>query len=119
LSLLKAAGEKAEKVPRDTLYGELFLHTASQLGQPKVDMTYRWVRRGDWKLILPTPVAEASTKVVPGGDTQNLIINRTDGPFLYNLKNDPTELHNLAGDPAQVGRIRELTDALDQWFEAR
>ena len=119
LSLLKAAGEKAEKVPRDTLYGELFLHTASQLGQPKVDMTYRWVRRGDWKLILPTAVAEASTKLKPGGDAQNLIINRTDGPFLYNLKDDPTELHNLSGDPAQAGRIRELTQLLDQWLEDR
>ena len=82
-------------------------------------MTYRWVRRGDWKLILPTAVAEASTKLKPGGDAQNLIINRTDGPFLYNLKDDPTELHNLSGDTAQAGRIRELTQLLDQWLEDR
>ncbi|RLT11895.1 MAG: sulfatase [Planctomycetota bacterium] len=119
LSLLNASSVKTEKIQRDTIFGELFLHTASQLGQPKIDMTYRWVRRGDWKLILPTPLAVSASKLEKGGDPQNLVINPTDGPFLYNLRDDPTEQKNLAADPAQSDRLQSLTQALDQWLEDR
>lgn len=118
-SLLEVATGKSPKIDRDTLYGELFLHTASQLGKPQVDMTYRWIRRGDWKLILPTDVAAASSKTPAGGDSLNLIINAVDGPFLYNLKDDPTEKKNLAGEKDQQQRVAELTKALDNWLEER
>lgn len=118
-SLLEVATGKSAKIDRDTLYGELFLHTASQLGKPQVDMTYRWIRRGDWKLILPTDVAAASSKNPAGGDSLNLIINSVDGPFLYNLKDDPTEKKNLAGEKDQQARVAELTKALDKWLEDR
>jgi N-acetylglucosamine-6-sulfatase len=33
---------------------------------------------------------------------------------LYDLEHDPDELHNLIGDPAQEGRIRELRAELDR-----
>ena len=82
-------------------------------------MTYRWIRRGDWKLILPTDVAAASSKTPAGGDSLNLIINAVDGPFLYNLKDDPMEKKNLAGEKDQQQRVAELTKALDNWLEER
>jgi len=93
--------------------------TATKLGEPEIDTTYRWIRRGDWKLILPTEVAERSAVEPIGGDPQNRIINPTKGPFLYDLKNDPHETKNLADDPANAGLIAELGEALRQWTKNR
>jgi len=40
-----------------------------------------------------------------------------DGPHeLYDLGNDPDERQNLADDPAQASRIRELKGAMEEWF---
>ena len=40
------------------------------------------------------------------------------GPHeLYDLVNDPDERANLAGDPAQSERIKELKGMMDEWFE--
>jgi len=40
-----------------------------------------------------------------------------DGPHdLYDLVNDPDERHNLAEDPAQAKRIRELKGMMEEWF---
>ncbi len=40
-----------------------------------------------------------------------------DGPHqLFDLRNDPDERHNLASDPEQQARIRELKAMLDDWF---
>lgn len=36
---------------------------------------------------------------------------------LYDLKNDPLELHNLAADPAQAGRLREMRADVDAWMQ--
>jgi arylsulfatase A-like enzyme len=39
------------------------------------------------------------------------------GPHqLFDLRNDPGERTNLASDPAQAGRIRELKGEMDEWF---
>jgi arylsulfatase A-like enzyme len=89
------------------------------LGKPHVDMTYRWIRQGDWKLIQPTDVAVASAKTPAGGDSLNLIINDVNGPFLYNLREDPTEKRNLANLPEQKNRVAELSKALEKWLEVR
>ncbi|MEM7094883.1 MAG: sulfatase-like hydrolase/transferase [Actinomycetota bacterium] len=39
-------------------------------------------------------------------------------PELYDRANDPMELHNLAGDPANAAIERELHDAILRWFVA-
>ena len=36
---------------------------------------------------------------------------------LYDLENDPYELHNLAGDPRYQDVLRELRGALERWME--
>jgi choline-sulfatase len=48
-------------------------------------------------------------------------IRRTEGfpSELYDLKTDPGERRNVAGDPAQAGRVKELGADLDRWFAAR
>ncbi|MFP4500063.1 MAG: sulfatase [Candidatus Hydrogenedentota bacterium] len=40
------------------------------------------------------------------------------GEELYDLANDPHELHNLAADPGQKARKRELRALLDEWMHA-
>ena len=35
---------------------------------------------------------------------------------LYDLKRDPHEVHNLAGDPAQRGELKRLRRVLDDWI---
>ncbi|WP_075087229.1 sulfatase/phosphatase domain-containing protein [Verrucomicrobium spinosum] len=34
---------------------------------------------------------------------------------LYDLKNDPHELNNLAADPEQAERVKTLRTELDEW----
>lgn len=36
--------------------------------------------------------------------------------YLFNLKEDPYELKNLAGDPAYAGKVQELRDAYFNWL---
>ncbi len=36
---------------------------------------------------------------------------------LYDLKNDPLELHNLADDPSQTQRLREMRTDVDTWMQ--
>ena len=36
---------------------------------------------------------------------------------LYDLKSDPFELHNLAGDPAQTERLTQLRGEVDAWMQ--
>lgn len=36
---------------------------------------------------------------------------------LFDLQSDPWELRNLAGEPSQAGRVRELTALLKQWMK--
>jgi uncharacterized sulfatase len=115
LSLLGVSTGKSAKLDRDTLYGELYLHTATKLGDPQADMTYRWIRRGDWKLIRPSDVARRSAVTPIGGDPLNRVINPTDGPFLFDLRHDPHETKNLANDPSKAGLVKELSEALATW----
>lgn len=76
------------------IFGEVFLHTAIDLGDPAGSLTHRWVRRGKWKLIVPAGQRSAAE--------------------LYDLEADPTEEKNLAEEhPQQVAELRQL---LDQWW---
>jgi arylsulfatase A-like enzyme len=82
---------------RDAVFGEIYLHTAVALDKPALNLTHRWARVGDWKLI----VTEA----------------KKDKPELYNLKKDPFEEHNLAArEPETVARLRKR---LDEWWKGR
>src|SRR5262249_33968329 len=50
LSLLDVASGKG-RLPRDAVFGEIFEHTAKDLDSPALNVTHRWMREGDWKLI--------------------------------------------------------------------
>src|SRR5262249_43762219 len=93
LNLLKAASG-AEKLARDAVFGEIFVHTAVDLDHPVLNLTHRWVRAGDWKLI-------------------TFVEGRTPSE-LYNVKTDPFEEHDLAA--AEPERVRELERRIDSWW---
>lgn len=87
LSLLDVAVGKGA-LKRDAVFGEIYVHTALKVDDPRANLTHRWVRVGDWKLIVPV---------------------KTDGkPELYNLADDPHEKTNLAESrSADVARLRD------------
>jgi arylsulfatase A-like enzyme len=46
-----------------------------------------------------------------------LVWNLTDIDELYDLKNDPNEMHNLIHDPKYKDMIKELNNELFTWLE--
>ena len=96
LDLLPTAAGHAP-LARDAVFGEIFTHTAVDLERPALNLTHRWVRRGEWKLI--TFDAEGKP------------------PELYDLRRDPMEQSNLAG--SQGEKVASLRAALDAWWDVR
>ncbi|MCI0379389.1 MAG: sulfatase [Gemmataceae bacterium] len=95
LSLLEVAAGKG-KLQRSAIFGEIYVHTATKLGQPDMDVTHRWAREGDWKLIHDV---------------------RKNQFELFNLSNDPHERTNQAAkDPDRVGRLRKR---IEHWVKDR
>ncbi len=82
---------------RKRLFGECFTHDAVDLSDPAASLRWRWVRDGDWKLIVPAPQNE------PAGKAE-----------LYRVESDPEEKADLAA--RQPGRVRRLTALLDAWW---
>jgi len=82
---------------RDTIFGECFTHDAQDLEQPAASLRWRWLVRGDWKLIVPARQNE------PDGEIE-----------LYDLKSDPHESKNLAS--AQKEKVLSLQKELDAWW---
>ena len=96
LSLLKtAAGEG--RLSSDAVFGEIFVHTAVNLDTPALNLTHRWVRAGDWKLI--------SFEEEPAHAE------------LYNVKADPFEERNVARE--HPDRIAELQKRINTWWQAK
>jgi arylsulfatase A-like enzyme len=84
-------------LPRDAVYGDLYVHTAVDVERPALNLTHRWVRRGDWKLILPKDPKER--------------------PELFDVAKDPHEERNLAA--AEPARVKELGALIDGWWAGR
>jgi len=96
MNLLDVAAGKG-RLARDAVFGELFVHTAVDVDKPSLNLTHRWVRVGNWKLIVS--------------------VDPKAGPELYDIGSDPHETKNLAAESAE--RIAELTKRLDAWWSGR
>lgn len=96
LSLLESASG-GKPLDRDAVFGEIFEHTAIQIDQPALNLTHRWIRAGDWKLITfeddKTP------------------------PELYDVSHDPHEERNVAA--SNPDRVKALRARLDEWWKGR
>jgi len=96
VSLLDTASGKG-RLKRDAVFGEIYVHTAVKIEDPRTNLTHRWVRAGDWKLIVS----------VKAGATAEL----------YNLVDDPQEKMNLAD--AKPEEVTRLTKRLDEAWNER
>ena len=96
LNLMDTASGKG-RLKRDAVFGEIYVHTAVKIEDPRANLTHRWVRADDWKLIVPV---------------------KADGkPELYNVTNDPHEKKDLAdGKPDEVRRLKKR---IDEMWEGR
>ena len=90
-----AEGER----PREAVYGEIFTHDLVSLSSPLAGLKYRWVRQGDWKLIVPAKDGPAAGEP----------------PELFNLASDPDEKTNrIEEHPEITERLRTL---LNEWWD--
>jgi arylsulfatase A-like enzyme len=96
LNLLDVAAGKS-RLKREAVFGEIYLHTAVDVNRPALNLTHRWVRRGDWKLIVFQE--EAMRKE------------------LYNLDRDPHEKANVAA--LHPDHVQSLGASLNQWWDGR
>lgn len=90
-SLLGLATGKG-KLEREAVFGEIYVHTALKLDDPATNLTHRWVRQGDWKLIVPLKDGERVE--------------------LFNLRDDSAEAKNRATE--QPDKVKQLTTLLEQ-----
>ncbi len=99
-----ATGEAVASADRP-VYGELYPGDASRLDDPARDVAYRWIRKGDYKLIVPSVHGRAR----PWGGYLN-------DPALFRIADDPTESTNLIGQPELQAIVEDLTSELDRWW---
>ena len=123
-------GRKQEH--RDYVYG---IQTTRGIYSGSVCYPIRSVRSGNYKYILnlnsSTPfynmvntsdrgIYQAWLETTNEGSAKRRLVKRyTNRPKeeLYNLKEDPYELHNLANDPNYTEIKKELREKLNQWME--
>jgi arylsulfatase A-like enzyme len=94
-SLLETAAGKG-RLSRDAVFGEIYVHTAVNIETPALNLTHRWVRNGDWKLI---SFEEAPARAE-----------------LYNVKTDPFEERDQASQSAD--KVAELKQRINAWWDA-
>lgn len=104
LNLLEVATGQKERLDREAVYGEIYLHTARDVNHPALNLTHRWMRKGDWKLILA--MEEGAT------------------PEVYNVISDPFEQNNLARADSETlhwlhTQWQSLRQTLDTWWPGK
>lgn len=80
---------------REAIFGEVFLHTSVDVDDAGKNLTHRWVRKGDWKLIVPTDPKAAVE--------------------LFDVAKDPAEKNDCS--TANPEKVAELRAALDAWWK--
>ena len=86
---------EGKPLDRDEVHGEIYFHDCVELGQPRLNVTHRWIRKGDWKLIVPTRSGAAAE--------------------LYRVNEDPHEKQNLAASQSEM--IEKLTALLNSYWD--
>ena len=80
------------------VFGAIYPNDAEVLGAPARHVRGRWMREGDFKLIVP-------------GQGKNPL-----PPALFDLKADPGEQNNLATHFEYADRLENMQQSLDQWW---
>ncbi|MFT7639649.1 MAG: arylsulfatase A [Pirellulaceae bacterium] len=98
-----ATGQKP--LANHPVFGEIYPGDASSLKHPSQHVAYRWIRDGQFKLIVP----HSNSGQKPWG-------NYLDKTALFNVVADPHEQHNLAGEEKNKKTLQRLKLQLDQWW---
>ena len=96
--------KSGRSIQRNTLFGETFAHDIADVQKPSESLLYRWVIRDHDKLLLTYDGAPGKMKYPP----------RDAAPKLFNLKEDPNELANLAAE--NPAKVKELSGLLEDWY---
>jgi len=111
---------------RDYVYAEHHWHDYEDLGRAVRSMQYKYIRNDypDLPATPPADVARSPTfKTMQRLQAQGKLDRNQTACFveprpaeeLYDVVNDPHELHNLSGDPKYVNVLAEFRLALDDW----
>lgn len=84
------------------VFGEIYPGDATEPIRPEQDIAYRWVRKGDFKLI-----------VTHGKNPWGGYLS---GDALFDVANDPAETTNLIEDKRFQEVVSELRQELDSWW---
>lgn len=103
LDIIESAPDSARPV-----YGEIYPGDASSFGKPEDDIAYRWVRKGDYKLIFPH-----------SHDGQVPWMGFLKKPALYNVVFDEYEANDLMGSPEYRLISDDLLMLLDNWWHPK
>ncbi len=80
------------------VHGAIYPNDAQRLDAPSEHVRGRWIRDGDYKLLVPGPANNPITE------------------SLFDLKNDPREQVNLITSPEHATRIQRMKIRLDRWW---
>lgn len=84
------------------VFGGIYPGDATSLGHPERDIAYRWVRKGDHKLIVPN-----------GADAWGDYLK---ADALFDVANDPGEKTNLIGEVSMAATASQLRELLESWW---
>ena len=84
------------------IFGEIYPGDATVLGDASKDIAYRWIRQGNYKLIVPS--------------SSNPWNNYLNTVHLFDLETDPNETVDLAEEPKYRMIRYKLREQLDAWW---
>lgn len=105
LNLLPSACGRSSLDARRAVFGEIYPGDATSLDDPSADIAYRWVRRGDWKLI----TTHSHNGKPPWG---SYLVRDA----MFNVVDDPGETKNLINDSRYSTRQQVLRRFLFKWW---
>ena len=106
IDLLPVCRGEQELDMQRSIFGAIYPGDATSLDDPSADVAYRWIRRGNLKLIEPNSPSDGSN---PWG-------NYVEATALFDLANDPFEQQDLARLPQYQEEKAGLLKALDRWW---
>ena len=96
--------QTGDAIERNTIFGESFAHDIADIENPAASLLYRWVIRGNVKLLLTYDGRPGKMKFPPVDDA----------PQLYDLHADPHEKVNIADSRKELAE--ELSTLLEDWY---
>jgi len=96
-------------IPRDAIFGEGFAHDIADVENPEASLLYRWCIEGPWKLLL-TYDGEVNRYASTHPRSEKR-------PQLFNLRDDPHETTNVAGEHPEI--VARMAEKIADWYPVK